>query len=246
MPFTFAHPAIILPLSYLPKRWFSLTGLIIGSVTPDFEYFLRMNVQSIYSHTFWGVFWFDLPLGILLAFIFHNIVRNPFYENLPLFLKSRFIKFLNFNFNLYFKKNWIIVLISILIGAFSHMLWDSFTHESGYSVSVFPFLSASIFLFQYQIPIYKILQHSSTLLGAMVILITVFNLEKDKKSKSTLSFKYWLIVLLIFASVILLRLATGLNYRLYGQVIVTAISAFLIAIICTPSLLYFRRKVEFP
>ncbi|WP_240482010.1 DUF4184 family protein [Flavobacterium psychrophilum] len=39
MPFTFSHPAIILPLRYLPRQWFSLTGLIIGSLTPDFEYF---------------------------------------------------------------------------------------------------------------------------------------------------------------------------------------------------------------
>ncbi|WP_262496247.1 DUF4184 family protein [Flavobacterium piscis] len=39
MPFTFSHPAIILPLKYLPKNWISLTGLIIGSLTPDFEYF---------------------------------------------------------------------------------------------------------------------------------------------------------------------------------------------------------------
>lgn len=41
MPFTFSHPAIILPLSYLPKKWFSLTGLIIGSLIPDFEYLLE-------------------------------------------------------------------------------------------------------------------------------------------------------------------------------------------------------------
>ena len=227
MPFTFAHPAIILPLSYLPKRWFSLTGLIVGSMTPDFEYFLRMNVQSIYSHTFLGVFWFDLPLGILLAFIFHNVIRNPLYDNLPIFLKSRVIKVSNFNFRLYFKKNWIVVLISIVIGAFSHILWDSFTHESGYFVRVFPSLSGSTVLFGNQIPIYKILQHGSTLLGAVVILITVFNLEKDKKSKSTITFKYWIIVFLIFASILLHRFATGLTCKLYGQVIVTAISAFL-------------------
>ena len=27
MPFTFSHPAIVLPLTYLPKQWVSLTGL---------------------------------------------------------------------------------------------------------------------------------------------------------------------------------------------------------------------------
>ncbi|MFN7593668.1 MAG: DUF4184 family protein, partial [Bacteroidota bacterium] len=25
MPFTFSHPAIVLPLTFLPRQWFSLT-----------------------------------------------------------------------------------------------------------------------------------------------------------------------------------------------------------------------------
>ncbi|WP_443147249.1 DUF4184 family protein [Pedobacter sp. GR22-6] len=32
-----------------------------GSLTPDFEYFLRMEVQSNFSHTILGIFW--LPNG---------------------------------------------------------------------------------------------------------------------------------------------------------------------------------------
>lgn len=81
MPFTFAHPAIILPLPFLNKRWFSLTGLIIGSMIPDFEYFIRMRIQSIYSHTLAGIFWFDLPLALLISFIFHNKVKNLLFQN---------------------------------------------------------------------------------------------------------------------------------------------------------------------
>jgi hypothetical protein len=46
MPFTFLHPAIVLPLTYLPRQWFSLTGLVIGSLTSDFEYVLRVNDKS--------------------------------------------------------------------------------------------------------------------------------------------------------------------------------------------------------
>jgi hypothetical protein len=102
MPFTFSHAAIVLPLRLLPKKWFSLTALVIGSLTPDFEYFIRMKVQSNFSHTILGVFWFDLPFGILLAFLFHNIVRNSLFENLPLPLRSRFIAFNKFNWNRYF------------------------------------------------------------------------------------------------------------------------------------------------
>ena len=121
MPFTFSHPAIVLPLTFLPRQWFSLTGLVIGSLIPDFEYFLRMRIKSTYSHTIDGLFWFDLPLGLLLAFIFHNTVRNRLYDNLPTFLKSRFLTFKQFNWNRYFKRNCFVVAISILIGATSHI-----------------------------------------------------------------------------------------------------------------------------
>ena len=141
MPFTFSHPAIVLPLAYLPSRWVSLTGLVIESLTPDFEYFLRMKIQSNYSHTLGGLFWFDLPLGILLAFIFHNIVRSPLIDNLPDFLKERFLIFDRFHWNQYFKKNYLVVVISILIGAASHVLWDGFTHHGGYFVEKLPVLA---------------------------------------------------------------------------------------------------------
>ena len=68
MPFTLAHPAIVLPLAAKKLRM-SATGLVIGSMVPDFEYFIRMRTESKYSHTLAGLFWFDLPLGLLLCFV---------------------------------------------------------------------------------------------------------------------------------------------------------------------------------
>jgi hypothetical protein len=137
MPFTLAHPAIVLPLSSISKRWVSMTGLIIGSMSPDFEYFLRMKIKSNYSHTLAGMFWFDLSITILLAFVFHLIIRDPFIENSPRFLNNRLSGFIDFDWSSYFKVNFFIVIISCITGAFSHIFWDSFTHKTGYFVSSF-------------------------------------------------------------------------------------------------------------
>ncbi len=136
MPFTFSHPAIVLPLYRLVRRWVSLTGLIVGSIVPDFEYFIRMGTPSIYSHTFKALFWFNLPLGLLLCFLFHNVVRNALFSHLPYILHRRLSNFKRFNWNKYFRKNWHIVIISILVGAATHLLWDKFTHENGYVLKV--------------------------------------------------------------------------------------------------------------
>jgi hypothetical protein len=236
MPFTFSHPAIVLPLTYLPRKWFSLTGLVIGSLTPDFEYFLRMRIKSNYSHTIDGLFWFDLPLGLLLAFIFHNIVRNSLFDNLPTILKSRFLAFKQFDWNGYFRKNWLVVTISILVGAASHILWDSFTHDHGYFVLTIPTLQNTVDLFSRQIPILKILQHTSTLIGGLLIAFAIYKLPTNNTEKKSINLKFWIVVIGLTLTIIVARFLTGLELKQYGNVIVTTISAGLISLIITPLL----------
>ncbi len=236
MPFTFSHPAIVLPLALLPKKWFSLTGLIIGSLTPDFEYFLRMKIQSDYSHTLAGILWFDLPLGILLAFIFHNLVRNPFFNNLPLFLKSRFLEFTHFNWNEYFKMHKWLVVLSILIGAASHLFWDSFTHPYGYFVETIPALTQPVTILGFSIPFLKMLQHASTLFGGTIILWVIFKLPANNNITAHFNIQYWGIFATLTFSIIAIRLLSGLDYHLYGHLIATIISAVIVALITTPFL----------
>ena len=206
MPFTFSHPAIVLPLAYLPKHWFSMTGLIIGSLTPDFEYFFRMRLKSEFSHTIDGLFWFDLPLGIILAFIFHTLVRDSLINNLPTFLKSRFSPITQFNWNQYFMKNWFVVSISVIIGAASHLLWDSFTHDHGYFVEVFPVLTESVNFLKKQVSILKILQHASTLIGGFVVAFVIYKLPINKIEKGSVRFSDWILVVGITLIIIELRI----------------------------------------
>jgi len=237
MPFTFSHPAIVLPLTYLSNKWISMTGLVIGSLTPDFEYFFRMRIKSNYSHAIDGLFWFDLPLGILLAFIFHNIVRDSLINNLPTILNSRFSVFTNFDWNGHFRRNWFVVTISILSGAASHIFWDSFTHDHGYFVQNIPALQKSVDLLGRQIPILKILQHSSTLLGGLVIAYAVYKLPTIKTDKDNLNIRYWTIFTGLTMTIIAVKLLSGLELKQYGNVIVTAISAGLLSLVLTPLIL---------
>ena len=242
MPFTFSHPAIVLPLTFLPRKWFSFSGLVIGSLTPDFEYFLRMRIKSNYSHTIDGLFWFDLPLGLILAFLFHNIVRDRLFDNMPTFFKSRFLTFKLFEWNKYFKKNWLVVTISVLIGAASHIFWDSFTHDHGYFVKIIPALQNSVDFLGREIRILKILQHSSTLLGGLVITFAIYNLPTTKTENKNINLKYWIILATQTLAIIALRLLSGLDLKEYGNLIVTGISAVLISLIVTPWLI--RSKEE--
>ncbi|MFV0538344.1 MAG: DUF4184 family protein [Dysgonomonas sp.] len=239
MPFTFSHPSIVLPLMYFPKRWVSSTGLIVGSMIPDFEYFIRMKPHSDYSHTLGGIFWFSLPLALVVSFIFHLIVRNTLYDNLPAFFKSRFVIFKQFDWISYFKKNWITVIISILIGIITHLFWDSFTHNGAYFVQRIPFLERTFSLFNVEVPVFKFLQHGSTLLGAIIIFYVVWKLPKN--NNEALSNKwYWLGFSLLVILIVSIRLIAGLDYKLYGQLIVSFITALILSLILTPLFLKFR------
>src|ERR1700722_2553749 len=104
MPFTFSHPSAILPAKWLPEKWVSITALVIGSITPDFEYFIRMKNLGLYGHTLGGLFWFDLPIGFALTFVYHDLVRDSLIDNLPRFLRSRLNKFKGFDWNTYVKQ----------------------------------------------------------------------------------------------------------------------------------------------
>ncbi|WP_343695499.1 DUF4184 family protein [Flavobacterium sp.] len=233
MPFTFAHPAIVLPFKYFSKKWFSLTGLIIGSMIPDFEYFIRMRVQSNYSHTLTGVFWFDLPFALILCFIFHNIVKQQLFHNLPLNIQSRVLLFTHFKWNNYFRQNWITVIISILIGTASHLFWDSFTHNHGYFVDHISALKDSVIICNKKIPLLKLAQHFSTIIGGLIILFSISKLPKNNIHKNSISKSYWFYILSFSTIIFIIRFTIGLSINEYGHIIVSAISSFLLALILT-------------
>ena len=102
MPFTFSHPAIVLPFCKAKKIQLSLTGLIIGSIMPDMEFLLKLKETAIFGHTWLGLFLFDIPVGIVLSFIFHALMRNTLIMNMPKPIRQRFLVFVSFNWIKYF------------------------------------------------------------------------------------------------------------------------------------------------
>ena len=122
----------MIPFIWVNPRWVSWTGLIVGSMIPDFEGFFRLGGPKHISHTWAGMFWFDLPLGIAVAFIFHLLVRNILIDQLPSFLRRRVVQFKEFDWLHYVRKHWGVFIVSMLVGIASHLLWDRITHTDSY------------------------------------------------------------------------------------------------------------------
>lgn len=239
MPFTFSHPAIVLPLTKIHPNKLSATGLIIGSMAPDFEYFIKMKMEKVHGHTLEGIFYFDLPLTIVLAFIFHLFVRDQLINNLPNSLNHKLLRFTQINWLQWVKKRWYVLIYSSLIGIFSHLCWDAFTHTNGFFVRHIPILQGWIDISGVLVRKTDLLQLLSTIFGGLFIL-TVLVLPKHTALNTKLIFrkvKFWLLVSLITILILILR-----NGDSTGDFVATFIAGGLIGIIGAS--LLFRQSVK--
>jgi len=229
MPFTASHTAIILPL--LRRRIFSASGLLMGSMVPDFEFFIRLQAQVIHGHSFWAMFWLNIPLAIFCITLYHIVVRDYMILNLPLYFRERFEPFLSFDWISYFKSNYVKVIYSILVGNLSHLMWDSFTHFNGFVVTKIAFLNMEF----WQIPFYDILQYGCSVLGAIAILNYIakmpsLKVEVQFSNKSILS--YWFSVFCLTMLTYFLRYDTSVPED-FGAQIVFLCAGFMIGILVT-------------
>ncbi|MEJ8546022.1 DUF4184 family protein [Brevibacillus borstelensis] len=171
MPFTFAHPAIVLPLRGV--RRFSFLALVFGSMAPDFEYFLRLQPYSSVSHTWAGLFLFDLPMTFLLAVLFHGIVKRAVIAHLPAPFDRGLLHWAEAPWALTSLRSFLVFCYSAVLGSVTHIVWDSFTHDGAFMVSRLPLLQQNAELAGLAIPVYKFFQHGSTLIGLLCIGIVI-------------------------------------------------------------------------
>jgi hypothetical protein len=228
MPFTFCHPAIILPLTKSKKL--STSALIIGSTAPDFEYFLRMDMVRSHSHDFWAIFYFNLPLTLVLYFIFQTIVKIPLINHSPDFLYYRFNKYLKSKSTLksFNQVKWI--MISATIGIFSHLLWDSFTHREGFFEGKLPLLLKQFTFLGKEYILFEFLQTWCSILGGFYILYFVLKMPRKYKYRDFKLIKFWGIAFICSFLVIYLR-----NCTTPQQFIATSISSGFIGLILSSS-----------
>lgn len=239
MPFTFAHPAIILPLRNLSSRWFSGITLIAGSITPDFEYFLRMRIHSSCSHSIEGILTFNIPMGIILILLYLFLVQKPLLEALPASISSR-IPLISTD-RAYLLKRIPVFFISLLIGIGSHLLWDAFTHTHGYFTERVSWLHESHALIGFKIPGFKIVQHLSTLLGLLFVGIYFIKLPKVHSHEHRWSYRFFIVTIWAAASIFILRFLFTPKLILIGHMIATAIAATFLGILLASMLARLRR-----
>lgn len=160
MPFPLAHPAAVLPFRRYCPRLLCLPALVVGSLIPDVGYLGKPFGFDEFTHRVSGLFAFCLPAGIVavlilfaargrIAALMPEVMRRvfePVLQQPPAALRA--------------------IVFSVFIGAATHVLWDSFTHEDGWLVGRIGFLHQRIMGLQGRsVRVCHFLSYASSVMG---------------------------------------------------------------------------------
>ena len=167
MPFTLAHPAAVLPLRHL--RGLRMAPLVIGAMVPDTPYYVPVPHRGVFdTHTLVGSFLIDLPLGLILLAA-ALLLREP----LTALLSAR-ARWLCLHALEPFRQRaseWLLAPVAILLGVWTHLLWDSFTHGDGWIVHRVAVLQQIVAIGGYEVQVCRVLQYLSSAIGLAIVLL---------------------------------------------------------------------------
>jgi len=167
MPFTLSHAAAALPFR---RTGLVMSAVVFGCFAPDLEYFLWLRPHGHFGHTLPGLFAFDLPAALVSLFLFHRYAREPLVGCLPEHLRERVRSRPSFSVDSV--SSVALTCVSILVGAATHILWDSFTHSESWIAYHWEFLRSQV-----DVPLFgprswsAVLQYISSAAGLLIILL---------------------------------------------------------------------------
>lgn len=206
MPFTISHAAIVVPFTNTSRQYLSATGLIIGSMVPDFFYFILLNPYFNSGHQWWGIFVYDIPLALVLAWLYHQVVKPILLPYLPGWAGKRMQLFRTFNWNSYFRQHYVVVLTSIVLGVLTHFFLDAFTHADGGFVTHIPFLQRDITIGQHPMKMWYLMQYLSSVAGLLLLLLFFMKIPRvDSLPKTSAGQKarFWIMTAILSGLVLI-------------------------------------------
>jgi hypothetical protein len=173
VPFTISHAAAVLPLQRIGKTRLPLAALMIGSMSPDFSYFVPGEFSRLATHSLVGLFLFCWPASLAVWILYVRLFEQPTIALLPETWRLRIpqsTRELNF-------RTLALVSAAIILGAVTHDVWDAFTHAHTAITKAFPVLSAVAFVSHgAHVRWYAILWGLSSILGMVALMIWAWKL----------------------------------------------------------------------
>jgi hypothetical protein len=142
---------------------------MVGAIVPDLPYYLPGGIARDVpvTHAFVHSFTVDLVLGYaLLASLV--VLQRPLTALLSARARALCLRAL---LPFHHPIEWAFAAPAILLGVWSHLLWDSFTHKDGWMVHRVEALSAPLVIGPYDGTVFHALQYLSSVLGLCVLVL---------------------------------------------------------------------------
>jgi hypothetical protein len=166
VPFTISHAAAAVPLRRFGKLRLPLAAVMIGSMSPDYAYFMAGGFERVDTHSVPGVFGFCWPLSVVLWLAFVHLLEGPTTALLPEAWRSRFPP----STREISVRTLALASVAVLLGAFTHIIWDSFTHPGTAMTNAIPVLREVAVRFDgWHLRWFAVLQLLSSVLGLAVL-----------------------------------------------------------------------------
>lgn len=164
MPFTPSHVAAVLPVLGLRSERVVPVAWVVGSMAPDYPWFLTAGRGATMTHSAVGVLTVDLVVGVLGVLLWRFVLLAPLRDLLPPTLGLRLPARTGLT-----RPEWPWVVVGVVGGAVTHVVWDSFTHAGRWGVRWIGFLHSQAG----PLPGYKWAQYGSGLLGGLLVAVAL-------------------------------------------------------------------------
>lgn len=163
MPFTVSHAVVALGARRLHVP---VAAVAVGSMAPDAVLFAPFLPPYADAHSWWGVVSIDLAVSLVVLAAWWFLVRPAWAPVVP-GLRRRLPKPWGRrpSFGL---RDVLPVVLGCVLGSVTHVVWDGFTHESGFVVEAWAGLREAT-VGGYPLPF--LLQDLSSVLGLLALLV---------------------------------------------------------------------------
>jgi len=169
LPFTLSHPAAVLPLRRFCPR-LNFAALLIGSIIPDIGYYIPGLAAHRQTHSLAGIVFPGLPVGLVMLALLH-LLKRPLCFVLPQPHRDALTALAAEPRRWTGPASLFMAAASVLLGAWTHLVWDGFTHRGRWGPQHLAFLNDPALLIGGQaIPLYEWLQWLSSLAGGLILL----------------------------------------------------------------------------
>jgi hypothetical protein len=162
MPFTLAHPAVVVPLARRWPDWLPLSALVMGALAPDLIFLCSLPyvppdrsettvaflglfpIDQQYGHAWPGLLRVSFPTALAMLALYHGVLKWPLVSLFPPALRARLVapaavfSWTRTPRGIDSAGRATRIALAILVGLATHVLWDGFTHREGWATRFLP------------------------------------------------------------------------------------------------------------